>query len=267
MTGAESVQPRYLVLLHAFPLDRTIWDDVVEPVADAGWEVVVPDLRGFGRSRYGADGPDDEPSLTAMARDVLAILDRVGAASAVLGGVSMGGYVAMEVLRQAPHRVAGLVLGDTKAGADTEPVRANRLTVAEQVLAAGNTDALARSMGPTLLGTTSQAQRPEVVARVRALVEAADPAAVAWAQRAMAARPDSLPTLAAFTRPTLVFWGEDDVTSPRADQDLMLAVLPDARLRVVTRAGHLAVLEDPTQVTAALLEFLAEPALTRPGTG
>lgn len=246
-----------LVLLHAFPLDRTIWDDVVGPVSEAGWDVVVPDLRGFGQSRYGPDGPEDEPSLAAMARDVLAILDRIGAASAVVGGVSMGGYVAMELLRQAPHRVDALVLADTKASADTDEARQNRQRVADQVLAAGNTAALARSMVPTLLGATSQADRPDLVARVRTLVETADPAAVGWAQRAMAVRPDSLPALAIFARPALVLWGEEDVMSPRSEQDLMLAALPDARLKVVTGAGHLAVLEDPAQTTAALLAFLA----------
>ena len=266
MTGAAPGP--FLVLLHAFPLDRTVWDDVVGPVSEAGWDVVVPDLRGFGESRYGAAGPDDEPSLAAMARDVLAILDRVGARSVVLGGLSMGGYVAMELLRQAPELVDALVLADTKASADDDAARENRLRVAEQVLAAGSTEALARAMVATLLGSTSLADRPEVVARVRALVEAADPAGVAWAQRAMAARPDSVGTLAAFPRPALVIWGEEDVTSSRAEQDLMVAALPDGQLATIARAGHLAAMEAPEQVSAALLRFLAQTTgVRRSGSG
>ncbi|MEO6821562.1 MAG: alpha/beta hydrolase [Candidatus Nanopelagicales bacterium] len=258
----------FLLLLHAFPLDRTVWDDVVGPVSEAGWDVVVPDLRGFGESRYGIDGPDDEPSLAAMARDVIAILDRVGARSVVLGGLSMGGYVAMELLRQVPERVDALVLADTKASADDDAARENRLRVADQVLAAGSTEALARAMVPTLLGSTSLTGRPDVVERVRALVEATDPAAVAWAQRAMAARPDSRGTLAAFPRPALVIWGEEDLTCSRAEQDLMVTALPDGQLATIAHAGHLAAMEAPAEVAAVLLQFLAGSAgVRRSGTG
>ncbi|MFN8147218.1 MAG: alpha/beta fold hydrolase [Candidatus Nanopelagicales bacterium] len=143
-----------VVLLHAFPFDRHVWDGVVDQLADAGWDVVVPDLRGFGESAYGEDGPDDEPSLSWMARDVLGILDRLGVSAAVFAGISMGGYVAMEIVRQDPSRVAGIALVDTKATADAEEARVNRLKVADQVLASGSTEALARAMVPTLLGTT-----------------------------------------------------------------------------------------------------------------
>ncbi|HEY7858304.1 MAG TPA: alpha/beta hydrolase [Candidatus Nanopelagicales bacterium] len=257
MTSRPSLD-RVLMLLHAFPLDKSVWDGVVGPVSEAGWDVVVPDLRGFGESRYGPDGPDDEPSLAAMARDVVGILDRIGARSAVVGGLSMGGYVAMELLRQTPDRVAAMILADTKGTADDDVARANRLRVAEQVLAAGSTEALARAMVPTLVGTTTLAARPAVVDRVRRVIEATDPAAVAWAQRAMAARPDSLPTLAGFAGPALVLWGEQDVVSPRSEQDLLLASLAGGRFEIVEDAGHLSAMEAPEAVSAALVRFLAE---------
>jgi len=247
-----------VVLLHAFPFDRHVWDGVVDALADADWDVVVPDLRGFGESSYGEDGPDDEPSLTWMARDVLSILDRMGVSAAVFAGISMGGYVAMEIVRQDPARVAGIALVDTKATADSDEARANRLKVAEQVEASGSTDALARAMLPTLLGATSQEDRPDVVAQVKAWIAAADPNAVAWAQRAMAARPDSLADLASLAVPALVVWGAEDGMSPRAEQDLMVEALRDARLVVVTESGHLSTVEAPDQVAAALVTFLAD---------
>lgn len=254
MSGA--VPDRVIVLLHAFPLDSSIWDDVVGPLSAAGWDVAVPDLRGFGESRYGPDGPDDEPGLELMARDVLAMLDRLGAGSAVVAGVSMGGYVAMELLRQAPQRVAALALIDTKPGADLPEARQNRLRIAAEVVATSDTGALADLMLPTLLGSTTRATRPDVVDRVRRLVESADPAGVAWAQRAMAVRPDSLATLASYRGRALVVWGEQDVLSPRADQDAMLDALADARLEVISDAGHLAVLEAPAAVAHALVGLL-----------
>ncbi len=245
-----------VVLLHAFPLDHRLWDDVVDAVAAADWDVVVPDLRGFGGSAFGPEPPDDEPSLTAMARDVLAALDRMGLASVVLGGLSLGGYVAMEIVRQDPDRVAALVLADTKASADTEDARANRLRVADQVLAAGSTEALARAMLPALLGATTHQQRPEVVATVRGWIHEAEPAGVAWAQRAMAARPDSHADLARLTVPSLVLWGAEDALAPADEQHSMLAVLRDARDVVIPGAGHLSAVEDPEAVTAALVAFL-----------
>lgn len=252
----EGAAERTVVLLHAFPLDSSIWDGVVGPVAEAGWAVVTPDLRGFGASRYGADGPDDEPALGLMAEDVIAVLDRLGVASAVIGGVSMGGYVAMELLRQAPDRVDAVLLVDTKPGADPPAARENRLRIAEEILATADTVALADAMLPALVGPTTRTDRPAVVDRVRRLVEAADPAGVAWAQRAMAQRPDSLPVLGAFPRPALIVWGDEDALSSRADQDAMAAALPDVRLSVVQGAGHLAVLEAPESVAAAVVDFL-----------
>jgi len=247
-----------VVLLHAFPFDRHVWDGVIDVLAEADWDVVVPDLRGFGESSYGEDGPDDEPALSWMARDVLGILDRMGVSAAVFAGISMGGYVAMEIVRQDPARVAGIALVDTKATADSDEARANRLKVAEQVLASGSTDALSRAMVPTLLGATSLEERRDVVAQVTGWIAAADPQAVAWAQRAMAARPDSLADLASLAVPALVVWGIEDGMSPRAEQDLMVEALRDARLVVVTESGHLSTVEAPEQVAAALVTFLAD---------
>jgi pimeloyl-ACP methyl ester carboxylesterase len=247
-----------VVLLHAFPLDKRLWDDVVDAVADAGWDVVVPDLRGFGESAYGDDGPDDEPTLSWMARDVLGILDRIGVNSAVVVGLSLGGYVAMELVRQDASRIAGIALVDTKASADTDEARANRLRVADQVLEAGSTAALARAMLPGLLGATTHADHPEVVARVRGWIEEADPAGVAWAQRAMAARPESFADLASLTVPALVLWGDEDALAPRAEQELMVEALRDARAVEIPGSGHLSAVEDPAAVVAALVPFLED---------
>lgn len=243
-----------LVLLHAFPLDRTIFDGVVDDLAAAGWDVVAPDLRGFGGSAYGPDGPDEAPSLAVLARDVLAVLDRLGVRAAVIAGVSLGGYVAMEVLRTAPERVAALVLVDTKASADTPEAREGRLRVADEIERTGDTDALAASMVPTLVGTTTTRERPGVVARVGELVRGADPRAVAWTQRAMAARPDSVADLQAYDRPVLVVWGDEDALAPRAEQDRMVGVGAD--LAVVPGAGHLSVLERPEAVAPIVVDFL-----------
>ena len=247
-----------VVLLHAFPLDKRMWDDVVGPVAEAGWDVVVPDLLGFGESRLDEDDLDDAPTLASQARGVLSILDQIGLSNVVVCGLSLGGYVAMELVRQDPARVAGLALVDTKATADTDEARANRLRVAEQVLESRSTDALARAMLPTLLGDTTRAARPEVVERVTGWIREADPVGVAVAQRAMAARPDSLADLASLKVPGLVLWGEEDTLAPRAEQDAMVEAMRDARLVTIPACGHLAAVEAPEATASALVAFLRD---------
>ena len=154
-----------VVLLHAFPLDARLWDGVAGPLSEDDWDVVVPDLLGFGGSRLPEDF-DEDPSLVHHARAVLSMLDRLGVAEAVFCGLSLGGYVAMEIARQDPDRISGLALVDTKATADGDEARAQRHRVADQVLESGSTAVLERAMLPNLLGATTHASRPEVVERV-----------------------------------------------------------------------------------------------------
>jgi pimeloyl-ACP methyl ester carboxylesterase len=243
-----------LVLLHAFPCDSRMWESQAEAAAAAGWRVLVPDLPGFGESPL----PTAAPSLRVVAEEVLGLLDERDVDRCVLGGVSLGGYVAMELLRARPTMLAGLVLCDTKASADGPEARANRERLAGLALEAGEGVGrlLEQAVLPGLLGATTREQRPEVVERVRGWVHAADASSVAWYQRAMADRPDSVGDLADVDLPTLVVWGEEDALSDRAEQDLMVGAVSDGTLVVVPRAGHLANVEDPAAVSTAMLQFL-----------
>lgn len=242
-----------VVLLHAFPLSHAMWDH--QRAALAGTcRVVTPDLRGFGASPLGSD----EPSLDHCADDVVALLDRLELERVVLGGLSMGGYVAMALLRRHPDRVRALVLADTKAGADAEPAREKRLDMADRLDTEGSTDVLLEQVLPTLLGKGTQSGRPDVVERVTAMVAAAGPAAAAWAQRAMAARPDSSAILRGAGVPALVLRGDQDVLATLADARAMVDALPVARLEVLAGSGHLSALEVPEAVTAALRRFVEQ---------
>lgn len=238
-----------LVLLHAFPLHAGMWD----AVRPRGSRVLAPDQRGFGASPLG----DDEPSLDRCADDVVALLDRLGLDRVVLGGSSMGGYVAMAMARRAPERLRGLVLVGTKAGADPDAARAGRLAMAE-VLDRGDRTPLRETVLPALTGTTSGSERPEAVQRVAELAEQAAPAAVAWAQRAMAARADSVDGLRGLPVPALVVVGEEDVLSPPAEAQAMADALPQATLFVLPRTGHLLAVETPQALTSAIEAFLRE---------
>lgn len=241
-----------LVLLHAFPLSSQMWDEQRDALGSR-CRVLTPDGRGFGGSPLG----DDEPSLDACADDVAALLDRLGLDRVVLGGLSMGGYVAMAFLRRHPGRVQALLLADTKASADPGPARDNRLRIASAVEQDG-TQVLVDEVLPALLGSTTTTSRPRVADRVRELVQAAPPAGAAWAQRAMAARPDSINVLRAAALPALVVVGEQDALSPVADAQAMVDALPQGRLVVLPSAGHLSAVEVPTAFTQAVSGWLDE---------
>jgi len=220
--------------------------------------VLTPDLRGFGKSPLPPDVDLDAPSLDDMAAEVAAMLDERGIERAVLGGLSMGGYVTMAFLRRYPHRVVALILADTKAAADPEPARANRLRIAATALADSSTRVVLDEVFPNLLGRTTVARRTDVVDAVREMAAAVSPPAVAWAQRAMARRPESFATLASVNVPSLVMVGEEDVLSTLDDAHIMVDALSDARLVTIPEAGHLSAMEQPEAFTEAVREFLIE---------
>jgi len=248
-----------LVMLHAFPLSAAMWEHQYGPLGRVS-RLVTPDSPGFGRS----PSTQREPSLDVIADEVNDLLDQLGLDAVVLGGLSVGGYVTMTILRRHPERVRAVVLADTKAGADAEAARANRERIAEAMLATGDTAALAEEMLPTLLGKTTLQTRPGVVELVRSHIRASEPAAVAWAQRAMAARPDSVDTLKNAGLPALVIVGEEDVLTPPAEAEAMASALPNADLVRIPQAGHLSALEHAAAFNDAITSWLSNLAPDAP---
>lgn len=243
-----------LVLLHAYPLDARMWDSVRAPLSERT-RLITPDQRGLGRTPL-PEGGTAAPSLDHAARDVVALLDRLELDKVVVGGSSMGGYVAMALLRLAPERIGGLAFIGTKATADTPEARENRLNVARRAETEGTAGWLADEMVPTLLGETTRRRRPEVVERVREIVDGQPPAGVAWAQRAMAARPDSTDVLRTVDVPTVVVAGEEDAVMPPEVLRDLADTVPNAELVVVPEAGHLIPLEAPEPVVDAVSRVL-----------
>ncbi|WP_030906505.1 alpha/beta fold hydrolase [Streptosporangium amethystogenes] len=243
-----------VVLLHAFPLSSAMWLAQREGLAEV-CKVITPDLRGFGGSVLGGD----DPSLDVMADDVVRLLDSEGVDRAVVGGLSMGGYVTMALCRRHPDRLLGVILADTKAGADPEAARSNRERIAAAVLQEG-ASVLLTELLPGLVGQTTVRSRAMVFGRVRGLVQSAPPMAAAWAQRAMAGRPDSFDTLRGIKTPVLVIVGEEDEITPPAEADAMVEAVPDGRLAVIEKAGHLSAIEQPEAFNRAVSGFITELA-------
>ncbi|KGM13762.1 alpha/beta fold hydrolase [Cellulomonas bogoriensis] len=250
-----------LVLLHGFPLDHRMWLDVTD-LLPGDRTVLAPDLPGFGASPSGPDiaaalGADrDAPSVDVMADGVAATLRSAGVDRAVIGGLSMGGYVAMALLERHPDLVAGVGLIDTKSTADDEGARSKRLEIARTVVAEHRVDAVF-GMRTSVLGASNRVARPDLVERIEGWIRDQGPRAVAWAQEAMAARPDRTDALAGYEGPSVVVVGDEDELSPVPTAQHMVEALKDSELVVVRGAGHMTSNESPEPVAAALGELLA----------
>lgn len=236
-----------LVLLHAFPLDRTLWRDVVEPFAAEGWRVITPDLPGFGES------PETVATIDDMASQVALLLNQLGINSAVVGGCSMGGYVALAFAAQFPERTAGLVLVDTKGNADGDEARANRARVAQQVLDSGSTAALAVTQADIMFSAATKANRPDVVRWLKHTINQQRPDGVANAQHAMAARAEQFEMLAGLHKPVLCIRGAEDALASADDHTRMALASGDGIDVTVVDAGHLV----PIEQSAAFVEHVA----------
>jgi pimeloyl-ACP methyl ester carboxylesterase len=243
-----------MVLIHAFPLSAEQWLPQLTRVP-AGARVIAPDLRGFHGSGRGIAGADlNNLTMDTYAADVLALMTHLDIDRAVIGGVSLGGYVAFAMVRQAPQRVAGLVLANTRATPDSAEGRAARDRTVALVEREGPT-ALAREMVPKLLGATTRSEQPDLVDVVTHLIEMNPPEALVAALRALRDRPDSTPLLPSIACSTTIVVGEEDTIIPMADVEAMKAAIPNARLVILPRVGHLSNLEAPAAFVDVLYGF------------
>jgi 3-oxoadipate enol-lactonase len=238
-----------LLLLHGFPLDRTLWAPQLAAPAP-GIQYLAPDLPGCGESVACAD-----PSFDAWADWVAGLLDTLRIERAMIGGFSMGGYLAFALWRRHPQRVRALVLADTRAGADDDAGRAKRRAMQGLALAEGP-GAIAEQMIPGMVGRTSRETRPKVVGSLEAMMRRASVGGITDCLQAMIDREDSAPTLATITVPTLIICGEEDALTPAAESRAMQAAIPGSRLALVPGAGHASNFEAPEVFNALLSEFL-----------
>ena len=242
--------PAVLVLVHAFPLDREMWQPQLAHLSAVA-RVVTVDLHGFGESPLVPYSIDTAADLVIATLDGLGITGRV-----VVGGLSMGGYVAMAVARRHVWRLSGLILADTRAEADDEAARENRhklLAVAQEK----GTPGVVEAMVPKLLSPRTLEKRPEVVETVKQIGLRQPPEAVRYAIGVLRDRPDASNGLAVIGVPTLVIVGADDAVTPPAAAAAIAGRVKGSRQVTIPAAGHLSNLENPDAFTAAVLGFVA----------
>jgi pimeloyl-ACP methyl ester carboxylesterase len=248
-----------LLLVHGFPLDHSMWRGQIDVLAKH-CRVIAPDLRGFGASGV----TEGTVTMEWFADDLARLLDGLAVSEPVVFcGLSMGGYIAWPFWRKHRDRLRAMVLCDTRAAADTPEAAAARLATADRVLAEGATF-LAEIMIPKLFAASTLEKRPELIESVRRVIVANDPRGIAAASRGMAARPDMTDELGRIDCPVLVVVGQFDAISSVEEMRRIAEAIPDARLVVIPRAGHLSPLEQPEEFNGAALEFLAEIAPENP---
>ncbi len=241
-----------LVLLHGFPLSSAMWTPVRTALEQAA-RVITPDLRGFGES----DKPSAGYAIEELARDVIGLADALPLDRVVLGGHSMGGYVALRVAAGRRERIAGLILVDSRAVADPPEGKARRDAGIARI-ARGETAAFLDEFTAGLIGPSSQARAPRLLDEIRAIAADAAPHALAGCLAGMRDRPDSTAVLPGLDIPALVIVGREDALTPPALSHAMAKSLPRCTLVEVPASGHTPSMERPIPTAEAMLGFLRQ---------
>lgn len=245
-----------LVFVHAFPLSRKMWDGV-KPAFSKNFQFICVDLPGFGETPLSSD----TSTMEFMAREIVATLDAIGVKDKfVATGVSMGGYVLMQLVRLFPERLRGMVLVSTRSAADTPEGRQKRFQTIQMVEKSG-TGPLAEKMMPQLFGKTSLAAQLPVINEVKGWIQQASPKAVCAALRGMAERPDSNFILPQIQVPTLVLSGTEDLFIRTPEMEGMAKLIPKAEFHAVEGAGHLLPNEKQDVFNDHFLHFLKRNVL------
>jgi 3-oxoadipate enol-lactonase len=241
-----------LLLAHGFPLDHSMWAAQLAGLSNA-CRVIAPDLRGFGAS----DVVPGVATMQQMADDLAGLLDTLAVVEPVVFcGLSMGGYVAWQFALRHRTRLSKLILCDTRAIADTPEAAAGRLKTAERVMKEGP-GVVADAMLPKLFAPNTAKDQPQIIEATRQVMLRTKAEGIAAALHGLAQRPDVTDQLPKIDVPTLTICGEHDAISPPTEMEQFTAKLPNARFVKIAGAGHMAPLEAPGAVNAAIRDFLA----------
>jgi 3-oxoadipate enol-lactonase len=239
-----------VVLLHGFPLNGAMWDEVVPALADR-YRVIVPDLRGHGAT----PAPEGPYETADHAGDVIALLSWIGIERAAMVGLSMGGYIALQLMTNHADRVSAVVLADTMGRGDSDERKQTRAAQADVIRAEGLAP-FADLVLPRMFSQPVFTERPALVERFRQTILGQRPEAVIAALQGLAMRPDMLADLAEVRLPTLVLVGGEDAATTPDDSRELARVIRGAELVVLPGAGHMSCWEAPAAFNAALRDFL-----------
>lgn len=239
---------RAIVLIHAFPTDQRLWQPQQQTLKNH-YRVITLDLRGFGKSKA-TDG--SAVTMTEYADEIKQLLTQLQINKAIIGGESMGGYIALAFLQKYPDSIDGLILSDTQAIADTPEIKEKREVSAREVLEHGTANLLTNFMSRALSDTASD----DVKNYLRTIIREQPATGIASALRGMALRADTSELLAKTTIPILIISGEQDTLISPQQSENMHALAKNSQLFIIKNAGHLSNLEQPQQWNGAVAGWI-----------
>lgn len=244
---------RVLLFVHGFPLDHHQWQPQLDHFVHS-YRVIAPDLRGLGHSFI--TGDDVTVTMEQHADDLVAILDHLQVVSPVIYiGLSMGGYVAWQMVRKYPQRLAALVQAHTRIATDTPAQAVARHNLAAQTLSEQSSRAVLETMLPRLVPSSAPTA---VVDAIMTMAQTASPAGLAANLRGLALRPDATTILPTIRLPVLAISGDLDAISPPQEMQDWADQIPDSRFISLPNVGHLSPLEDFQAFNQCLAEFLRD---------
>jgi pimeloyl-ACP methyl ester carboxylesterase len=241
-----------VIFLHGYPFDKTMWQVQVE-FLKSSYRLIPCDIRGFGKSK------DEEShlSIDLFGEDLISFMDQLNIEKAIVCGLSMGGFIALNVLKRFPGRFEGLILCDTQCIADTTEVKEKRYETIDEIKIDGTT-AFIEQFIKNVFHKDSLNNKKELVEELRRVVFSNSQHVITMGLTALAERLEACSTLNEITIPTLIICGREDAVTPLVQSEFMNANIKGSILHVIDNAGHVSNLEHPDEFNQQLLSFLTE---------
>jgi pimeloyl-ACP methyl ester carboxylesterase len=248
----ENGNPQALpvVFVHGFPFSHAMWHRQLQ-VVSSEFRAIAYDVRGMGESSVG----DGQYTIEEHVDDLIALLDDMGIASAVVVGLSMGGYIALRALERNLPRFRAAILCDTRSEADSNEERLGRALAVAEVKRRG-APAFADDFVKKIFANGSLARIPDEISLIHGIISRTTPIAIAGTLLALAARTDTTASLGKLNIPTLILVGDQDITTPPEASRSMHQKIPGSTLRIIPDAAHMSPLENPEAVNGAMMAFL-----------
>jgi pimeloyl-ACP methyl ester carboxylesterase len=239
-----------VIFLHGYPFDKTMWQGQLDFLKSSN-RVIACDIRGFGKST------DEESSLSIdlFGEDLIAFMDKLNIEKAIVCGLSMGGYIALNVLKRFPDRFEALILCDTQCIADTAEVQKKRYKIIDEISVDGTTN-FNEGFIKNVFHKDSLSNKKDLVDKLRDVVFSNSQHIITMGLTALAERSETCSTLNEISIPTLIICGREDEVTPLAQSEFMNDKIKGSVLHIIDNAGHVSNLEEPHEFNKHLLGFL-----------
>jgi len=239
-----------VIFLHGFPFDKSMWKSQLDSLKSSH-RIIAFDIRGFGKST------DEITSLSIdlFSEDLVSFMDKLNIKKAIVCGLSMGGYIALNAIKSFPERFEALILCDTQCIADTAQVKENRYKAIEQINLDG-ADTFNEKFIKSVFHPDSLINKTELVENLRSIVFANSKDIITAGLKALAERSETCFTLNAIRIPTLIICGREDTVTPLVQSEFMLGHIEGSSLKIVDNAGHVSNIEQPEEFNKQILNFL-----------